>query len=809
MRRTAKGILAVMLPMAVFLISNQVAAQEQSQGDRPSDAKQELSVTEPDLADITPLATKLSGRLAALKNKVTDLSLDVSEFERKYAAIEANLRRHAGQLQQLKDSKDHRLRRLVELREAIKRENELFEEVGSPLSKNIRQVGAWRKGWLEEKERWNEWQSSMIEEGTFDQLKSAFAKANETIDTALNLVLQQLASMLAIQEKAGSIQARIYTLVEEADALILARRRSALMDRSPPLLSARYFSQFREELWQAVIGGPHEIEWPDSRFFARSVWLVFLQSFLSLFVTINVFRNRQMLKDSKRWQLLAARPFSAGLFVGVMATMGFYGYLGATALWKLVLITIGGISLARLIGGVNEPSEKTQFVYGLVIVLIATGLLELVSLPLPLSRLYLVSTALVGLVFCSRWARQSRRQDSGLYNRLFRSVSLFLAVIIIAELLGKHWLASYLFTSSILSTALVVAFLLFRYLVRGGLEWLFLTSLLRPAVVLPKDTNSIIRQAAVFVDTVIWGLLLLPAILRIWGVYDTFDEALQGVLAFGFELGSRRISVGLVITSVGILYATLVASWILEKVLIDQVLARRKVELGIRHAMGKLVHYVMVFLGFLLALSVLGLEVTQLTIMLSALGVGIGFGLQSVANNFISGIILLFERPVRVGDLVQIGGQWATIKRIGLRSTTVTTVEDSDLIIPNANLVNNEVTNWTLSNRRARFDVPVGVAYGSDVPLVIETLMACAKEHPRVAETPEPQVLFQGFGESSLDFVLRAWVNDVDYRLTTSSELHQEIDRRFREAKIEIAFPQRDLHLRSLRQLGDVVGKLD
>ena len=131
-------------------------------------------------------------------------------------------------------------------------------------------------------------------------------------------------------------------------------------------------------------------------------------------------------------------------------------------------------------------------------------------------------------------------------------------------------------------------------------------------------------------------------------------------------------------------------------------------------------------------------------------------------------------------------------------TTTVETFDNADVIIPNADLITNQVTNWTLSNRRVRLIIPVGVAYGSDIPLVLETLKACAKTNSMLAQTPEPQVLFLSFGESSLDFELRVWVLDADYRMQVKSELHQEIDRRFREAKIEIAFPQRDLHLRSV-----------
>ncbi len=230
----------------------------------------------------------------------------------------------------------------------------------------------------------------------------------------------------------------------------------------------------------------------------------------------------------------------------------------------------------------------------------------------------------------------------------------------------------------------------------------------------------------------------------------------------------------------------------------DEVLARQRVEKGVRVSIARLVHYVLIFIGFLVALFALGFEFTKLTIILSALGVGIGFGLQSIVNNFVSGLILLFERPVRVGDFIEIGGKWAEIKNIGLRATTVQTLDQADVIIPNADLVANQVINWTLSNRRVRLIIPVGVAYGSDISLVMETLMACAIESSKVAKTPEPQVLYLSFGESTLDFELRVWVPNAEERLTVISELHQEIDRRFREAKIEIAFPQRDLHLRSV-----------
>jgi potassium efflux system protein len=178
--------------------------------------------------------------------------------------------------------------------------------------------------------------------------------------------------------------------------------------------------------------------------------------------------------------------------------------------------------------------------------------------------------------------------------------------------------------------------------------------------------------------------------------------------------------------------------------------------------------------------------------------VGIGFGLQAIVNNFVCGLILLFERPIKVGDSIQLGEQWGKIKRIGLRATIVQTLDNAEIVVPNNDLVANQVTNWTLSDRQSRIRLSVGVAYGSDVALVIDTLRASAEENPLVLRVPAPQVVFTGFGESSLDFRLQVWIADVDSRFQVQTEILQEIDRRFRQLGIEIPFPQRDLHLRTV-----------
>jgi small-conductance mechanosensitive channel len=203
------------------------------------------------------------------------------------------------------------------------------------------------------------------------------------------------------------------------------------------------------------------------------------------------------------------------------------------------------------------------------------------------------------------------------------------------------------------------------------------------------------------------------------------------------------------------------------------------------------------FAGFVVALGLIGFSLDRLTILIGALGVGLGFGLQNVVNNFVSGLILLFERPIRVGDRIQLDDLVGDVTRIGMRSSRVRTLDGIDLIVPNADFISSRVANWTLADRVRRLSLPVGVAYGTRPQRVIELLMGVARSHPEVLPSPEPEVLFRAFGESSLDFELRVWTDGrLLYRV--QSDIAVAAYDALEQAGITIPFPQRDLHLRSV-----------
>jgi potassium efflux system protein len=292
---------------------------------------------------------------------------------------------------------------------------------------------------------------------------------------------------------------------------------------------------------------------------------------------------------------------------------------------------------------------------------------------------------------------------------------------------------------------------------------------------------------------------VIASLLVAWKVFALPSEALQEFSGFGFTIGGHDITLGLVLIAGLILYGAFVISWGLQNLLMENVLSRGQMDTGARLSIVRLVHYALILVGFLIALSSLGFDLKSITIIGGALGVGIGFGMQAIVNNFVSGLILLFERPIKVGDVIQLGdGQQGRVTNLGLRATTVQTFDRAEIVVPNGDLISSQVTNWTLGDRSMRLIIPVGVAYGSDVETVMRVLMAVATENAAVLKDPQPMVLFLNFGDSSLDFQLRVWITDFGDRRIVQSALIREIDRRFRIEKIEIPFPQRDLHLRSV-----------
>ncbi len=336
----------------------------------------------------------------------------------------------------------------------------------------------------------------------------------------------------------------------------------------------------------------------------------------------------------------------------------------------------------------------------------------------------------------------------------------------------------------------------------GGLLFFILQELDRGQVSMeepgdqPKTSNPL-RWLLIRVGQLSWVLAMSVGLLVAWGAGGSLIIHFFNFLNRPFQVGSLQLSLQSVGYALLVLLITHAVASLWRPFFHDRVLDRSGMEKGVQASITTISIYIIWFLGILICLNTIGVSTTSLAVLFGALGIGLGFGLQNIFSNFVSGLILLFERPVQVGDAVQIDGTWGHIQNINVRATVVQTYDNASLIIPNSDFISKQVTNWSFKDPRVRISVEVGVAYGSDVRLVNQTLLEVARNHPRVMETPKPDVLFTDFGDSALMFRLRAWTH-LNYMLSAATEIRFEVDRLFRERDIEIPFPQRDIHVRSM-----------
>ncbi|MBI5015226.1 MAG: mechanosensitive ion channel [Deltaproteobacteria bacterium] len=788
---------AVSLLLLVLLAAASPAAATEA-GERldaaPKAAGQEASPGA-GLADLVPRSTDLFRRFSLLQSALTG-KIDVAAQQKNVAAWQQRADRLAARLQTLKASGEARYDQLTELRAAAQDLTDSLQTLGDSLSAELARLGALQKAWADERTRWETWEAALPRGAPRAALSATFSEVHRTLQSAQQLLSSAAVPLVELQGRAGETQARTQAVGAEADRLLESLRGNLFRKTGPSLLSPEFWTTVRHALAPARWPRVAELGWPDQPFLASNAWIALLQLALSFLLWRSIRRRRALLQRSLRWSFLEKRPLAAALFVGFAAPSALYGTMPST--WSLLLWTIIAPAAARLVAGLISLPWKRRLLYGLASLLWLTQLLRVLGLPEPLFRVYVTVVAGAGLPLCLWRARESaRRGDTPKYTWSLRLGAAVFAVVLLAQLGGFGALAVHLVEASLETTFLVLLAWVLALLVRGATELAGGGPHFQRLRLVRENTGSIVHRFGVLTDLLIGGLTL-SFLLGVWRVFDGPLAAARGLLSLGVTLGGTSITVGLALAAAAVLYGAVLSSWTVQALLDEGTPLAAHIDIGVRMSVKRLVHYAFVLAGLVLALGTLGVELRNLAIVASALGVGIGFGLQNVVNNFVSGLILLFERPVKVGDVVQVAGEWGQIKRLGLRSTIIQTLDQSELIVPNSDLISNPVTNWTLSDRQSRIVVPVGVAYGSDVTRVMGTLTGVAANHPSVLPEPAPQVLFTGFGASSLDFELRAWVGEVAERLVIRSALLQAIDQRFREEGIEIPFPQRDLHLRSV-----------
>ncbi|MEM7216355.1 MAG: mechanosensitive ion channel domain-containing protein [Pseudomonadota bacterium] len=496
------------------------------------------------------------------------------------------------------------------------------------------------------------------------------------------------------------------------------------------------------------------------------------------------------------------------LLNGITIAIGFV--IAAIALFRIFLAP-GRPDLR--ITNVRDPAARKIFTILFTGVFLAVAIFVLhrtavvlvspleVSVGLTLIFSFLVGGTSLWALFVARGDRRIRILENGESEKLtgFWFYLIWAAwitsiVILLSAIIGYVAFAEFLSQQLLFGLVVVLsAWLLLRFV-----DYVFTTA---PAEVAnDADENPSSGQASILgagviklsVYVVAGALLLLPWGYRTADFFEIFKE-----LFFGFEIGGLRISVSTLLLAFILFFVGYTVTVALRNWLNNKFLPTTELDIGISNSISTVFGYLGFILAAILAISAAGFDLSNLAIVAGALSVGVGFGLQSIVNNFVSGLILLAERPIKAGDWVSTSGGEGYVKKISVRSTEIETFDRAMVIVPNSTLITDNVTNWTHSGKSGRIIIPVGVGYDSDPAQVQEILLNCAKEHSMVLGRPSPVVYFMDFGASSLDFQLRCFLSDINYSVSVQSDLRFEILKQLRAAKIEIPFPQRDIHIKS------------
>ncbi|TWU32038.1 mechanosensitive ion channel domain-containing protein [Novipirellula artificiosorum] len=657
-----------------------------------------------------------------------------------------------------------------------------------------------------------------------DELAKTKEDADATMLTRIAAVLGEIAQMrssvverrnelLSVRDKLVNPSVALAESIEQLQATVEARLAGIFRAEHPPLWSPRIRESLQME-WQTI--GPQllrkrfEERGQVSRKPTHSIGFQIVL-FLAIGLTLRWLRQRTRARAEvdnrlRGAQLVFEHPWAMAVLITAFLTIP----LDPLAPRSAGLVAAAFIAVATLrIVQRYLPDPLILFTWGLAILYILDRSRDLLDTTPTLSRLVFFAEMFGGLGLLIYLLRPSRivklpeeRRGHPFFRPLYVAMSLaagVLTIAILSDLFGWSDLAVLLGDGVLRSGYLgLVVFVLLK--VAQGLAMFALV--LRPLELVRAISNHRQRVqhwlerglsvlAAGFWAALVCGQLglLTPAI-----------EVAKQVLGASVEIGALSVSLSdVVVFAFTVWFSFLLARWV-QVLLQEDVFSRVRTSRGVPYAVSNLARYSVICLGFLVGLSAAGVEITKLAVVAGGLGVGIGFGLQNVVNNFVSGLILLFERPIDVGDTIELSDTSGTMKRIGIRASVIRTFDGAEVIVPNGMLISDKVTNWTLSDRRRRIDLNVGVEYGTPAQRVIDLLIDVAKANPKVIGDPEPVAFFENFGDSSLDFKLRAWF-DADHATNTHtihSEIAVAVQQALEDAHIGVPFPQRDLRLISM-----------
>ena len=499
-----------------------------------------------------------------------------------------------------------------------------------------------------------------------------------------------------------------------------------------------------------------------------------------------------------------SRPFAQAILISLLINSAFYIHAPNVVLFiNRILIMI---LILRLMPDTYSIGMR-RVIYLFAIIHLVQQIHLLTFEPTLLQRIFMLVISTSALFIALRVIKYNNQGTLNIDTTFFRVFLILmrltialLVISILSNIIGNVSLAEQINYGVMHSIYTALGIAISVHIVTALIITLLYSRIANILLIVRKEKETIKNAITKIVGTfafIVWLILVLTA----YGIYEPVKELISIIFGARFTMGSVNISLGDIVIFGLTLYIAHMVSKIFRFFLEGDVLPRIKLPRGIPATISKLTQYLILGFGIVVALSMAGFDLSKMAFIAGALGVGIGFGLQNVVNNFISGLILIFERPIQIGDVIERGNLLGVVKKIGIRASMIRTFSGAEVIVPNGELISQEVINWTLSDKVRRIEIAVGVAYGTDPTKVLTILKNLTIKSDEILEKPEPKVLFNGFGDSSLDFELRFWTANSEGWMEVKSNVTVEIHEALKRAKIEIPFPQRDLHIKSAEGL--------
>jgi small-conductance mechanosensitive channel len=524
--------------------------------------------------------------------------------------------------------------------------------------------------------------------------------------------------------------------------------------------------------------------------------------FLTLLILIRRYSDKWVFQTEAVKVL--SRPFSQALLITLILNAFFY--LQAPN----VVIVLNRILIMIIILRLLPASFDKKFrslIYGFTAIHILQQFHLLSTEQSLLQRLIILIISISALFIITRILYYNKHKIIDIDTKSFRffislmRITMVLLIIsVLNNIVGNVSLAEQLNFGAMHSIYAALGLTIAVHIVAALFVTLLYSRYANFLLIVQKQKETI-KNALIKILNIGSFLFWLTLVLNAYSIYKPVEGLVGAIFERRFTMGSINISLGDIVIIILTIWVSFWVSKLIRFFLEGDVLSRIKLPRGVPATISKLTHYIILVFGFVVALSMAGFDLSKFALIAGALSVGIGFGLQNMVNNFISGLILIFERPIQTGDVIELGELLGVVKRIGIRASMIRTFTGAEVIVPNGNLISNEVVNWTLSDKVRRIEIAVGVAYGTDPTKVLTLLKNLTLNHPEILEKPESMVLFQGFGDSSLDFEVRFWTGNSESWLELKSQITVNIHDALKRAKIEIPFPQRDLHIKSGEKL--------